>query len=64
MINSRIIKYSEMELLTGLNRRSLWRKWAKEKSFPKPLMQNGRAVGWTEQQFNEWLASLSGGEHE
>ncbi len=62
MPNSKIIKYKEMELLTGLNRRSIWRKWAKEKTFPKPLMQNGRCIGWLPEQYSEWLQSLTGGE--
>ena len=62
MPNSRIINYKEMSELTGRDRRTLWRWWQKEKSFPKPLMRNGVAIGWTEQQYHLWLLGLTGGE--
>lgn len=62
MQNSRIIKYPEMEQLTGRDRRTLWRWWQKDKTFPKPLMRNGRTIGWTAQQYQEWLQGLAGGE--
>ncbi|TVP10235.1 helix-turn-helix transcriptional regulator [Shewanella sp. MSW] len=64
MPNSRIIKYKEMSELTGRDRRTLWRWWQKDKSFPKPLMRNGVAIGWTEEQYDLWLQGLAGGEHE
>lgn len=62
MPSTRIIKYPEMEQLTGRDRRTLWRWWQKDKLFPKSLMQNSRAIGWTEQQYKEWLANLERGE--
>ncbi|MBB1440288.1 AlpA family phage regulatory protein [Shewanella sp. SG41-4] len=58
MPSTRIIKYPEMEQLTGRDRRTLWRWWQKDQIFPKPLMQNGRAIGWSEDQYSTWLASL------
>lgn len=53
-----LISYKQMEVLTGRDRRSIWRWWAKEKTFPRPLMRNGIAVGWTNEQYHGWLSSL------
>lgn len=59
-----LINYKQMEALTGRDRRSIWRWWAKDKSFPKPIMKGGRAIGWKQEQYNEWLAQLEGANHE
>jgi prophage regulatory protein len=53
-----LINYKQMEILTGRDRKTIWRWHAKENSFPKPLTRNGVAIGWTVKQYNEWLASL------
>lgn len=59
-----LITYKQMEVLTGKSRKSLWRWFAKDGTFPKPLTRNGRAIGWTEQQYQNWLAQLEGANHE
>ncbi|MCU8043875.1 MULTISPECIES: helix-turn-helix transcriptional regulator [unclassified Shewanella] len=59
-----LISYAQMEVLTGRNRRTLWFWWAKDQSFPKPIMKGGRAIGWKQEQYNEWLAQLEGANHE
>lgn len=59
-----LISYKQMEVLTGRDRRSIWRWWAKDKTFPKPLMKGGVAVGWTVEQYNGWLSSLEATNHE
>lgn len=54
-ITDRIIPPQEMAGLTSRTPKTIWRWWAKDKTFPKPLMMNGRALGWKESTYNAWL---------
>lgn len=56
----RIISISEMAKLTSRTPKTIWRWWAKEGLFPRPLLQNGRALGWKESTYNAWLAEKGG----
>lgn len=59
-----LISYKQMEVLTGKNRKTLWKWWAKDCSFPKPLTKGGRTIGWKQETYEEWLAQLEGVNHE
>ncbi|MEZ8127959.1 helix-turn-helix transcriptional regulator [Enterovibrio norvegicus] len=50
-----IILPDEMESIVGRNRKTIWRWWRKEKSFPAPIQINGRAIGWREADYQAWL---------
>jgi prophage regulatory protein len=52
----RIISLQEMSGLTSRTPKTIWRWWAKDKTFPKPLMMNRRALGWKESTYTAWLA--------
>lgn len=43
--------------LINRDRRTLW-VWVRDGKFPQPLKHNGRTLGWTTQQYSEWLESL------
>uniref|UniRef100_UPI004048C2E4 helix-turn-helix transcriptional regulator n=1 Tax=Shewanella baltica TaxID=62322 RepID=UPI004048C2E4 len=38
--------------------------WVRDGKFPQPLRIGRRTLGWTLQQYNEWLAQLEGANHE
>lgn len=52
----RLIRIKEMLKLIGISRATLHR-WIKSGSFPQPKEQNGRALGWTETQYSNWLST-------
>jgi prophage regulatory protein len=56
MATERIIPPQEMGKLLGKSPKTLWRWWAKDRSFPAPIRQNGRAIGWPESAYRGWLA--------
>lgn len=41
-----IINQDQAAQAIGRSKKTLWRWWAKEKCFPKPIIVNGRAIGW------------------
>ncbi|AVI64731.1 AlpA family transcriptional regulator [Shewanella sp. WE21] len=59
-----LISYKQMEVLTGKNRKTLWKWWAKDRSFPRPLMKGGIAKGWLPEQYQQWLESMEADTHE
>lgn len=38
--------------------------WVRDGKFPQPLRIGRKTLGWTLQQYNEWLAQLEGANHE
>ncbi len=46
--------------LINRDRRTLW-VWVRDGRFPQPLKHNGRTLGWTVKQYDDWLESLSAG---
>lgn len=56
----RIIPLPEMAILTARTPKTLWRWWAVEGVFPKPILMNGRCLGWKESTYNEWLSEKAG----
>lgn len=59
-----LISYKQMEVLTGKNRKTLWKWFAKDGTFPKPLTKGGRAIGWLPEQYQQWLESMEADTHE
>ena len=37
------------------SKQTLWRWWSKEGIFPKPIVINGRCVGWPQSVIVKWL---------
>ncbi len=60
MTHNRIMSLKEVSESVGRNPRTIWRWWAKDKSFPKPIQINGRCLGWRESDFVEWLNQQGG----
>jgi len=38
--------------------------WVRDGKFPQPLRIGSKTLGWTEQQYSTWLASLEAANHE
>jgi prophage regulatory protein len=55
MNHEAVISMSKMSMLVGKDRRTIWRWWRKDKTFPKPLLINGRAVGFRSSDYENWL---------
>lgn len=55
MNRNALISNDEMEKLVGRDRKTIWRWWSKEKSFPAPLQVNGRAIGFRSSDYQAWL---------
>lgn len=51
----RVMSLDEVALVIGRSKKTLWRLWAKEKVFPKPILMKGRAIGWRESIINKFL---------
>lgn len=56
----RIIPLQEMARLLNRAPKTIWRLWAKDGVLPKPLMINGRTLGWKESTYTAWLAEKAG----
>ncbi len=57
-MNNRIYRRHDVENITGLSRSTLYAMMA-EGTFPKPVKLGKRAVGWHEQDIQEWIQSRS-----
>jgi prophage regulatory protein len=51
-----ILRLPEVIKRTGLSRSSIYLRVA-NKEFPAPLSLGGRAVGWLEQNVDEWIVA-------
>jgi prophage regulatory protein len=52
--NYRIMRLPEVKTMTGLSRSTIYFRIA-EGTFPKQISLGGRAVGWLENEIQEWL---------
>lgn len=50
-----ILRLPAVMTRTGLSRSSIYLRLT-QKAFPRPIALGGRAVGWIEQEVDEWLA--------
>ena len=57
--SNRLITINQLSLLLSKSRVSIWR-WSKAGILPKPIMINGKTLGWKESVITEWLASHEG----
>ena len=53
----RIISINAMTQLLNIDRRTLWVWHAKKGIFPSPIKNSGRAIGWPESSYQNWLAA-------
>ena len=63
---ARIIRFHQVQARTGLSRSTIYRRLAGG-SFPRPVQLGARAVGWIEEEVDEWISkqiALSRGEAE
>ena len=51
----RILRRKQVENRTGLSRSTIYLR-LQEGTFPKPISLGPRAVGWLENEIDEWLA--------
>jgi len=49
-----ILRLPTVKSRTGLSRSTIYLR-VSEGSFPKPISLGGRAVGWIEEEVNDWL---------
>ena len=52
----KILRLPSVKEATGLSRSSIYLRISKNE-FPAPISLGGRAVGWLEQDINDWLAA-------
>ncbi|WP_334018306.1 helix-turn-helix transcriptional regulator [Alteromonas sp. S015] len=52
----RLIRLNEVLHSTGLSRSTVY-KYVADNLFPKPVSLGDRAVGWVEQEVNDWLSA-------
>lgn len=52
-----ILRLPSVQKRTGLSRSTIYLRIS-EGNFPKPISLGGRAVGWIEDEINEWLNQL------
>ena len=55
-MQNRILRRSQVEAQIGLSRSSIYQMMS-EGEFPLPIKLGKRAVGWSEVEINDWLAS-------
>ncbi|CZF83356.1 AlpA family phage regulatory protein [Grimontia kaedaensis] len=55
MPQDRIMSLQEVSAALNRDPKTIWRWWAKEKRFPKPIQFNGRCLGWKASVFQAWL---------
>ena len=55
-VQNRILRRSQVEEQIGLSRSSIYQMMS-EGAFPLPIKLGKRAVGWSEVEINDWLAS-------
>ncbi|PHR95110.1 MAG: AlpA family transcriptional regulator [Oceanobacter sp.] len=53
-MSNKIIRLPEVKNITGLSRSSIYLRMSKGK-FPKSISLGDRAIGWLEEDVNQWL---------
>ena len=54
MRNGSILRRKQVETRTGLSRSTIYLR-IKKGSFPRPIKLSERAVGWIEQEIDDWV---------
>jgi prophage regulatory protein len=58
-MNTRILRYSDLETQLGMNRVTIWRRTKTDLTFPQPIrLGNARnaAVGFLAEEIETWIA--------
>lgn len=57
--------YSNEEVSTIFNRsyKTIWKWWAKDKTFPKPVQRNGRSLGFLKTDIDSYIHKLAEQNH-
>lgn len=55
--NMRILRMSEVEKITSLNKRTIYR-YLQNNTFPRPVRMGPRLSGWLESDILAWVANL------
>jgi prophage regulatory protein len=55
-IRKKILRYRGVMTTTGLARSTIYLRMA-EGTFPRPISLGGRAVGWLEEEVEDWLST-------
>ena len=53
-MNVNVLRLNKIKEKTGLSRSNIYRKVANGE-FPKPISLGGKAIGWIENEINEWI---------
>lgn len=62
MLNNKLITLQELSNLVNKSKVTVWRWWAKDKVLPKPIILNGRCLGWKQSVIESWLDRKQNGE--
>ena len=54
----KVLRIGEVLERVGISKSTLWR-WIQAGQFPKPINLGPRAVGWIEEEIDEWISSRS-----
>jgi prophage regulatory protein len=54
--NQRVLRCREVTVRVGLSRTTLWRL-RRQGDFPAPRQLSANAVGWIEEEIDQWIAS-------
>ena len=58
--SNKILSITALSSLLNKSRVSIWR-WTKSGILPKPIMINGKTLGWQESVISQWLDDNQGG---
>lgn len=53
--HERVLSIAEVAQIFGRSPKTIWRWWAKEKCFPKPIQINGRSIGFKQSTIDDLL---------
>jgi len=56
-MQTNILRLPAVKARTGLSRSTIYLKISKDE-FPKPISLGERAVGWVEEDINNWLSAI------
>ncbi|MFH0257042.1 helix-turn-helix transcriptional regulator [Vibrio rumoiensis] len=53
-----LVSLQQVSKILGRSPKTIWVWWAKEQTFPKPIMFNGRCMGWRKKALLDWINNL------
>jgi len=61
MLHTQIMSLADLANLVKKSKVTIWRWWSKDKILPKPIMLNGKCLGWKVSVIEQWLNDNQGG---